>query len=446
MTFSLFGIPVRVQPIFWIVALLLGAPRGTSPREIAELALWVAVLFVSILAHELGHAFAMRAYGRSPSIELWGLGGLTHWGEGAPVSPGKDILVSLAGPGAGLALGALVFGVTRLVPPSPGSLMETFVFQALWINVIWGLVNLVPILPLDGGHVLESGAGWLAGNRGRKFAYGLSLLLATGVIAVSLYRRQFWIAFLGLWCASISYKKWSSPAPAAAPAPPDQHDGAEIWQLLASGDADAAVRAAEPLIAKAPEGASRDRLLEALAWARIELGDERGALAAAERISGRPSETLAARLAIAEGRLAEGLARLESEVERNRSSMPALVLSSVYIGEERPDLTLELLRSKRGAKLSPESHLRITAQLFHADQYALCFEACALAFERFAQPQFAYNAACALARLGRSDEGLSWLGRAVDGGFHDAALIDGDPDLARLRTQPGFADIRARVP
>lgn len=452
MRFSIFGIPVHVQPIFWLVALMLGAPSGTSPREIAGLAIWMVVLFVSILAHELGHAFAMRAYGRAPHIELWGLGGLTHWGEGPAVTPGRDIVVSLAGPAAGLALGAIVFGVSRAIPLEPGSLGAEIVRQALWINVAWGLVNLAPILPLDGGHVLESSAAWLAGPRGRRVAAAISLLLALGVIAWAVSRRQLWIGFLGLWCAAISWKKWSSAdASAAEPAasPPDGVvDGVrDVWGMMMNGRADEAVKRALVLLEKVPEGAehatTRAQILEALAWARIEAGDDAGALEAARRIPGQPGDVLRARLLIAEGRVDEGIRRLQELLDQDESSMSALVLSSVYISEERPDLALGLLKSERGARLSPETHLMLSSQLFHAERFELALAACELGFERFGRPAFAYNAACSQARLGRVEDGLDWLGRALRAGFDDREALERDPDLAPLRSDPRFEEIRA---
>ena len=56
--FNLFGIPVRVHPLFWLVAAILGA--GSDPDPI-ELLLWIGTVFVSILIHEMGHALAARA-------------------------------------------------------------------------------------------------------------------------------------------------------------------------------------------------------------------------------------------------------------------------------------------------------------------------------------------------------------------------------------------------
>jgi Zn-dependent protease len=449
MSFSLFGIPVVIRPIFWLVALMLGAPGGTSPREMMLLGVWVAVLFVSILAHELGHAFAMRAYGREPSIELWGLGGLTHWGDGPPVSPGKDIVVSLAGPGAGLALGAVVFAAQSALAPTAGSLAAEAVRHALWINVGWGLLNLLPIVPLDGGHVLESALSLGFGSRGRRLAHGVSLLLAGAAVLYALWTRQLWIAFLAAWCAALSWRKWSEPAAATA-ATPLTSDAQEaikrVYRLLAEDDPEGAESAAQVLLRRlAADDGARTATLEALAWAQIEGGRDDEAIASARQMTGSPSELLAARLAVAEGRFEEGVQRLERELSTSRSDLPALVLSSVYLNESRADLTLALLRSERGAKLQSTTHLKLGAQLFFSEHFDLALAAAEHAFERFGENVFAYNAACSCARLGRVDAGLDWLERAVETGFDDAAHLEGDADLNALRSHPRFSELALRL-
>lgn len=452
MKFSLFGIPVHIQPMFWLVALLLGAPDGTSPRALAQMGSWIVVLFVSILVHELGHAFAMRAYGRNPRIELWGMGGLTYWGEGPNVSHGKNIIVSLAGPFAGILLGIVVLIVSRLVPPPQQSIASEVVRQALWINIGWGIANLAPILPLDGGHVLESTLGWIGGARGKRVAYMISLCLAVAVLAWSLYSRMLWIAFLGFWCASASWRKWRDKGAAASDVQlPEWVDVGvtEAWKLMFSGHADDAKKLALALEQKIPEGAehdaSRSAVLEVISWASIEAGDEREALQVARRIPGGASDLLRSRLLVAEGKLADGIRGLEEAFESGRSSFPALVLSSVYVDHDRPDMTLKLLQSDRGKKLSAATQLALSAQLFHAGKFELSLEASRLGFERFKAGVMAYNAACAASRLGRVDEGIEWLERAVAAGFDERAALDGDHDIATLREDPRFGPIRARL-
>lgn len=146
--FTLAGIPVRVLWMFFIVAFLL----GSGSQDPLLIALWMGVLFVSILLHELGHAFACRAFGVQPAVVLHGFGGLT-FGRSLPVK--QDLLVSLAGPAAGLSIGLPLWWVQANVAiTSP--LVADLVSIAVWINVLWGVVNLLPLMPLDGGHATNA--------------------------------------------------------------------------------------------------------------------------------------------------------------------------------------------------------------------------------------------------------------------------------------------------
>lgn len=111
--FSLFGFPVRVHPMFWLVTLMLGYQSGDA----ASVLTWIVAVFLSILVHELGHALTMRAYGLRPWIVLHGFGGLTGYEPSYDSrSRGSDtlgqILISAAGPAAGFLLVAvLVLGL-----------------------------------------------------------------------------------------------------------------------------------------------------------------------------------------------------------------------------------------------------------------------------------------------------------------------------------------------
>src|SRR5512143_986284 len=71
--FTLGGIPIRVHPLFWIIALLF----GLADSNLVHLVLWIVIVFVSILIHELGHALVMRLYGQPCFIVLHAAGGLT---------------------------------------------------------------------------------------------------------------------------------------------------------------------------------------------------------------------------------------------------------------------------------------------------------------------------------------------------------------------------------
>jgi len=177
--FSVFGIPVRVHPLFWLIALLLG-----SSSDLLFIPIWIFVVFISILVHELGHALAFRRYGVDSHIVLHMMGGLTipeaaPWGTGfASVSPGpkQNIVISLAGPFTGFFFAALViaavvvsggavqttwlFGFIPLplspILPFGGRILGIFIATLLWVNVFWGLINLLPVYPMDGGQVARN--------------------------------------------------------------------------------------------------------------------------------------------------------------------------------------------------------------------------------------------------------------------------------------------------
>jgi stage IV sporulation protein FB len=178
--FNLAGFPVRVHPLFWLIAVLLGSSSG----DIVQILVWVIVVFVSILIHELGHALAFRRYGLSSQIVLHFAGGLTipestYWGSrwaNVALGPNQNIFISLAGPGAGFILAGLVIAAVLLsggsvltsrllgiIPlpamallPFGGSVLNMFVTALLWVNLFWGIINLMPVFPLDGGSVARN--------------------------------------------------------------------------------------------------------------------------------------------------------------------------------------------------------------------------------------------------------------------------------------------------
>jgi len=215
LSFSLFGIPVRIHPFFWLVALLLGA----NSRDAMDILTWVVALLVSILFHELGHALALRAFGAHSWIVLYGLGGITaHNPAQARYSRGSgslsQILVSLAGPGAGFLLAGVIaaavvlsghrvqvlvgapFGLLVLVPAGETIASPQFtelIQQLLFINVLWGIVNLLPVYPLDGGQIAREVLVAVNPRAGIQQSLMLSALTATAlaVVGLALWKSPF---------------------------------------------------------------------------------------------------------------------------------------------------------------------------------------------------------------------------------------------------------------
>ena len=78
--FSIFSIPVEIQPFFWVTLVILGGVSGAdTAAQILEIGLFVIAGFVSILIHELGHALTARWFGANSSITLQAFGGYATW-------------------------------------------------------------------------------------------------------------------------------------------------------------------------------------------------------------------------------------------------------------------------------------------------------------------------------------------------------------------------------
>jgi stage IV sporulation protein FB len=152
LSFRLFGIPVGVHLTFLFVALL-----GAASYRGVDIAIWTAAAFVSILGHELGHALVARAFDASGiTITLYGLGGLTSYRHGKAMTHWRSFLVSAAGSAVGIILGGAVWLLDRndlltWLPREGSVFVDSFVFTAL----VWGVLNWIPIVPLDGGHMVQ---------------------------------------------------------------------------------------------------------------------------------------------------------------------------------------------------------------------------------------------------------------------------------------------------
>ena len=172
--FRLLGIPVRVHPFFWVTTVFLG--MGIKKADPKEILVWVAVVLVSILVHEFGHATMQRWFGGHPRVTLYGLGGLAACDD-CDRTPMRQIVILLAGPGAGFLLAGIVVAVLKALGHFDGfaldwmpirwtpfdlpyyfenkrlALPDLVIWDLLVVNIMWGLINLLPVYPLDGGQL-----------------------------------------------------------------------------------------------------------------------------------------------------------------------------------------------------------------------------------------------------------------------------------------------------
>lgn len=153
--FSIFGIPVEVQPFFWLSLVILGGSNGAdTPAALFQIILFVLAGFVSILTHELGHALTARAFGANTSITLQMFGGYASY-SGVRMSRLKGFLITAAGPVIQITLGLLIFLLFKVIPRMSENGFY-FLDMLMFISFFWAILNLLPVLPLDGGQMLNA--------------------------------------------------------------------------------------------------------------------------------------------------------------------------------------------------------------------------------------------------------------------------------------------------
>jgi Zn-dependent protease/CBS domain-containing protein len=154
-----FGIPVFVSPYWFVIAglfVILYANElsalSTGLRY-AVAAAFVILLYLSVLVHELSHSVVARGFGLPVRrILLYPLGGISEIEREAP-TPGREFAVAAAGPALSLLLGLLGWGLWQVWQYGvSGALVQ----QLMVANILVGVFNLLPGLPLDGGRMLRA--------------------------------------------------------------------------------------------------------------------------------------------------------------------------------------------------------------------------------------------------------------------------------------------------
>jgi Zn-dependent protease len=192
-----FGIPVYISPYWFLIAgLFILLYANSLERSVSGnlrylvSALFVVLLYASVLVHELSHCVVARAFHLPVRrILLYPLGGFSEIEKEAP-TPAREFLVAAAGPAVSLVLAAVGYGLSRLVPAGTAHVL---VIQLVWANLLVGLFNLLPGLPLDGGRMLRAGVWAVTGKRrfgtraavvgGAAVAIGLVVWALSGLVA-----------------------------------------------------------------------------------------------------------------------------------------------------------------------------------------------------------------------------------------------------------------------
>jgi stage IV sporulation protein FB len=237
--FQLLGIRVRVSPFFWLTSLMLGwnivrqvAGQGDQQFNVGiGFVIWVLGVFLSILVHEFGHAFAFRYFGIDADVVLYYFGGLAiprdslGFGRQMQLSSKEHIVVSAAGPAAQIALAVMVgaiFWVGGYVVFDPLPFIKLpFLQEGEWpstalmilqlalvlSSIWWALINLLPVYPLDGGQIARDVLLLVNYQTGIRQSLILSVVTG-GAMAIWAFTQQQ--AFLGMMFAILAFSSYQT--------------------------------------------------------------------------------------------------------------------------------------------------------------------------------------------------------------------------------------------
>ena len=454
--FRILGVPVRVEPFFIIVAALF----GINIEPLWVVFAFVAVVFVSVLVHELGHAFTYRLLGQRSAIVLHGFGGFTvATGGGRQVlSKGKSVLVSVSGAVCQiLLLGVPAYiavhsdwGQTELVNWALIRGQSSFSWYPILyylsiVSIWWGIFNLLPIRPLDGGHVAETLFGFQTACR---------LSIGAAIVAAFVAYRYFGLLallFFGFY-AYISYRDlregqntgmFDVEAPEGAAAGGRGRGRGRRRPARRGNPSLAVVPNAEGLPDLTPRPSRAES--ETRAWNALRSGDGARAASILRQAGGGESPFLRASVALATGpvEMAEDL--FEAAYRAEPGGPPNLVPATLLADTGRAVPVAARLVAAGPAGVEAASGLQ--THLHYAERFRAAAEVGEQVFSAGPRSaaQTAFEVACSWARAGQADEALRWVDAAVDAGFRAPGLLDGEPDLAPVRALPGWPAVRSRL-
>ena len=378
---------LRVALGFFVIAGTPGVAGGAR-----EMALYAAIAFFSILAHELGHAVCGLACGSQATIVLHVLGG--HTTIEPRLSRRREVLATLAGPSVSLALALALAGLRRFFPA------HTWLTLALWINLAWGTVNLVPTLPFDGGRALLA----ILGDERRSGA-----LLVSGAFALVLSVEGLFVLHSAVMilvfgpAAFASLFAWAKQRRIDVERElglPKHIEQARY--LLSSGALERSRQLGTSVARRARTNATANAAWEVVAWAELGLGRTEEAADTLSRIRPAPDvdRYCLAAVEAARGHPRRAIRLLETARDSKTLSADAIkLLIDLHAGLGSLDCACAVASAEL-ANLDPEDTRRVIEAAFEAEVFAPATKLAGELFTLTGSPDDAVSQAYGLARLG----------------------------------------------
>jgi Zn-dependent protease len=462
--FRLLGVPIRVEPLFLVIAALM----GYQLRPLWLVFVWILIVFVNVLVHEMGHAIAFKFAGQRSAVVLHAFGGFTvpTGGGRRQMSKAMSIVVSLSGVGAQLLL---IYLPARILWESDWLASQplwhpTLAPQFSWIPILhytmfvslwWSVLNLLPIRPFDGGHVAEELLGF---ERACKLSIGVAAVAAlVAAVQFTFFTGIFLAMFAFLNYRELQEGRNTGTFDVDAPEP-QRASGGGGGRSPAGGAGGPGGRGrkkarghlqAVPPVPDSPSGLSLARdpgEIESQAWNALRDGDgDRAAMLLKQAIGARPNAFLQASVALTQGQ--EGLATdmYEAAYLAEPDGPPNLVPATLLAQAGLAGALVAALVDQ--GPVGVEAAGSLQTHLHYAERYQAAAEVGEQVFAASPRSpaQTAFEVACSWARAGRAEEALRWVEAAVDAGFRAPGLLDGEPDLAPVRALAGWSAVRSRL-
>ena len=434
--FRIAGIPVRVEPIFFVISGLWGLRYIDIGLDIVGV--WMLSSFVSILVHELGHGFALKAFGQRSAIVLHGFGGVTISENRSRLARAKSVFVSLAGSLSALLLLWLptrqLFGSAAFIDLP--RLAQYGVFFLAFQNLWWSIANLLPIRPLDGGNVTAELFGLHSARR-------ISIVAAVVGAVWAFTHDQGYAGFFALFLA---FNNWQEIRAEQAGANVDAfHVDAPEPGSGPSRRGRASLSVVSPAAGAPTLGSQDPARVAQLAWGALRAGDLPSAQRLTASLGPSADPYLAAATALATG-APDAFELYEAAYVQAPSGPPNLIATEVLARAGAATAVARRLVERPDGK-GREGAGTLQTHLHYADRFTEAAEVGEVVFSASppSQAQTAFEVACSWAKGGDVDRAAQWLDRAADAGFRAATVVDGEPDLAAVRADPRWPLLRARL-
>ena len=206
---SIRGTSIDVDFSFFILIFLFVTLNYRSDQGIHYALLWIPIIFLSVLIHELAHAGMIGLFGfGSSQIILGGMGGVTMNARRAKAW--QDMLISLAGPISSFALGGLSWWLLATFAFSQSDpMLKELLPRLVWANIAWGIFNLIPTPPLDGGHATrEFFRIFLSERTAFIVATWIAIIVGGGVAIFFFSQKSFFVAIYIAWFVYMAVQRW----------------------------------------------------------------------------------------------------------------------------------------------------------------------------------------------------------------------------------------------